>query len=888
MEMTDSLSNLSAGDGGSSLGEPAFAPPSDSHSGTRDVGSSGALRSPRSEPGSSIQPDDLTVISQVEDPGFHQENLTSLEGKRIGNFELKQFLGGGGMGLVFRAFDSVLSRSVAIKILPRLGTRAETIQRFQVEARSAARLDHPNIARVFQVGSDDVCDYIIFEFVEGDNLAQLVRRIGPLPIDLALRYTFQLALALQHAYQRGVVHRDVKPANVVVTDGGKLKLIDLGLARSPKANESDNSLTATGVTLGTYDYLSPEQARDSRTADVRSDLYSLGCTLFFMLTAQPPYPQGTPIEKIIQHSSEKRPKPSDYRADLPSGFDTMVSRLLAIDPDDRYQRPAELIADIQELASRNNIPLLGYDDNVVVKKIITRPSWVMQLVPVLVPVLLLIGFVLYLDWTERDSGRESNMVRNRGRNPGQSSGQAAASKSSPQNSRKGKSPGLGNGKQSGAGAVGTQTPDPGALIGKKQNSASDGGAKAAAGASTAEQTILVVGGGAGSGKNLSFSDLESAVEAVNNDPRLSEIRLSAHAYVVEKPLSLKVNQALKISSVGENESLIVFRPSGGGAAPMLRIRGGEIEFQNVHLRLEVSGETVASPTANGAAERRSTSLMALEGTNSVLFSGGSMTIDNFGESGTRITSTARFIELQPSRKSMAMFDIGPKDTAVRKTSLTFKNCCLRGEADFLHVPESFPVTISMNNGLFVSDGVAFDFGPPGDSNSAIGQDIEIYVNKFTVVSSQGFVRLDAGSLGTPIPLRMVTTQSIFNYGGQNPLVAHRNLSVDFVQNKTLVLKCLDSFFPRKNPLWTVSFGQNQRDPESFDYDAMGDWLNITGVAGDTAEVTWQNFDGLAIPPSEHTVFDYELSGAFEKNPAIRWNAGLSTDGFHPIPPAFIE
>ena len=271
-EMTDSVSDLSAGDSSNSLREGAFGASANAPDSTSQGSASGSVSKSSSssehteelfeqssaapdsisdsqfpstdatgsqagsgfgQPLSSgeISPDEMTVITQLPNVGDAKATISSLEGRIIGNFELKQFLGGGGMGIVFRAFDSVLSRSVAIKLLPRAGTKSETIQRFQVEARSAARLDHPNISRVFQVGSDDACDYIVFEFVEGDNLSQLVRRIGPLPYDLALRYTFQLALAIQHAYQRGVVHRDIKPANVVVTDGGKLKLIDLGLAR---------------------------------------------------------------------------------------------------------------------------------------------------------------------------------------------------------------------------------------------------------------------------------------------------------------------------------------------------------------------------------------------------------------------------------------------------------------------------------------------------------------------------------------------------------------------------------------------------------------------------------------------------------------------------------
>lgn len=897
-EMTDSLSDVSAGDSSSSLrdvpygaahelpGEsqhPDVSQPlpasQDSHPSQASVGS-------RNDAGLDISPDELTVITQTQDLADSQANISSLEGRLIGNFELKQFLGGGGMGIVFRAFDSVLSRSVAIKLLPRAGTKTETIQRFQVEARSAARLDHPNISRVFQVGSDNACDYIIFEFVEGDNLSQLVRRIGPLPYDLALRYTFQLALAIQHAYQRGVVHRDIKPANVVVTDGGKLKLIDLGLARAPKSNENDNSLTATGVMLGTYDYLSPEQAKDSRSADVRSDLYSLGCTVFFMLTGQPPYPQGTPIEKIIQHSSEKRPRPSDYRADLPPGFDAMTSKLLAINPDDRFQRPAELIAEIQELATRNNIPLLGYDDNVVVKKIITRPSWTMQLVPVLIPIVLLIGFVFYLDWADRNS-REQRA--NRSNDPGvvarpsedllqgkEAEGQGGNQKQ-PSNSEKSKTVDDGKKPTPKKSSAGVETP-----ANKKSKVVGDGKTQL-----PGQTTLVTVGAPEGlDGSVEDFEDLESALEAVGNDPRLNEIRIYRDSLLLSRPVSIKVNRTLRITSAGDSETMILFRPDEPYRSAYFRVRGGNIEFRNVHFRLETNSDL--QPNTVSGSTAAPVTFFDLEAVTSTSFSGCSITIDNFDDDGQKILPRARFFALAPPRRNKAMFDIQPGEITVSKPSVALRNCCIRGEADVFHFEESFPVTVSLINGLCVTDGRVFDFGPERE-NQVIGQkEIEIYLTKFTSISSLGFAQVDSGTNSVPVPLRLVAKQSIFNYGSENSFIVHRNLADDTQRSRMLILKCQDSFFPQKNPLWTLSYRSRPDESDVLDFNAMGDWLDVTGTAGDTGEVTWQNFEGLTIPPSEHTVFDYRLSGPFEKNPAIRREAGLDTQGFTPIPPAFIE
>ena len=882
--MTDSLSNLSARDGGSSLREPAILSASDSNLDSHGEAST-AAPAHRPVDQEEISRDELTVISQTHDVEIQKANVASLEGRRIGHFELKQFLGGGGMGLVFRAFDSVLARSVAIKLLPKTGANNELVQRFQVEARSAARLDHPNVSRVFQVGSDDACNYIIFEFVEGDNLSQLVRRIGPLPFDLGLRYTFQLALAIQHAYQRGVVHRDIKPANVVVTDGGKLKLIDLGLARSPKANENDNSLTATGVMLGTYDYLSPEQARDSRSADVRSDLYSLGCTVFFMLTGQPPYPQGTPIEKIIQHSSEKRPKPSDNRADLPPGFDELTSKLLAINPDERFQRPAELIAEIQELASKNNIPLLGYDDNVVVKKIITKPSWSMQLVPVLIPIILLIGFVLYLDWTDQSNRSNANSFfgnSQQDQTGGNRTGEKSLSPSGKQDAAgKGASAVMPSGAKSGKQEAGKKIAKSSKATEKRNGNAADADQLDAASAN-----YVVVGPDGDSANEFEgFEEFEEAIEAINNDPRIEEIRINRDSILLTRPVSIKINQKLKITTMGDRQCIFVFRPEEKATSGLVKIRGGDVEFDKVNFRLENSSEM-----EDGAASSDTVAtLIELEGISSVDFANGSLTVDNFDDDGKRILGAARFLSMKPSNKSKEVFSDAGKEPVVSKPSITFRNFCIRGEADVLHMARSFPLTILLNNGLIVTDGLVFDFGPASEKFEVQGGEIEIHATRVTVVSGQGVARVDSGRVNEPMPLRVVCKNSIFNYGNQKGFLTHINSQETLQKNKWFALKSQDSFYPKKNPVWVIDYADVGVASDQMTFSSMEDWLEVKGYEGDTANVSWESFEGLAIPPSEHTVFDYALSGKIEKNPAIRWEAGIDMGfEFQPIPPAFIE
>lgn len=844
---------------------------------------------------SDLTQDDLTIISRPQTFADQKENVSSIEGRSVDHFEIKEYLGGGGMGLVFRGYDTVLCRSVAIKILPRNGATSELIQRFQIEAKSVARLDHPNISRVFQVGTDEACDYIIFEYVEGDNLAQLVRRIGPLPLELGLRYSFQLALALQHAYQRGVVHRDVKPANVVVTDGGKLKLIDLGLARSPKENERDESLTATGVTLGTYDYISPEQARDSRSADVRSDLYSLGCTMFFMFTGQPPYPQGTPIEKIIQHSSEKRPNPSDYRSDLPTGFNAITNKLLAIEPDDRFQRPAELIAEIQDFASKNNIPLLGYDENVIVKKIIQKPTWTQQLVPVLIPLVLLIGFVLYLDSVDRNGSIVNTSGVYEPRNPVNTNLEKL--KQTPR-----KNPNLSEGKSEPQSSKETPSTQPtSSKIQIPQNndskkSAGNGDAKktspdskkaTSTNAANVTYDFIAVGDSESVPKNgLSVKTLDQAFKTIN-DTRINEIRIFSDKVVLSRQLSLNVNGSVLVTAASETPVIIFVKPEAIEKSANLKFRGGKLSFKGLHFRLDMS-DVLNQVTE---ADLGSFSLFDFESISSATFTDCSMTIVNTNDEDELIFPDTSFIHITKSSKPAT--DVSAAESVSNKPALTIKDCCIRGDANFVTMPTSMPLTFAFNNGLIVTNQHAFVFGEP-DAVDQPSSEIELYLTNVTSATSEGFIQSTASSNGGFLSIRLEANQSIFMYPeASSALVQHIQMPDDFEKSQVLMIKGVDSFFPVNGTLWEIDTNSNLatgiRPPGDFlDFNSMGDWLNLTGTAGNIADVAFLGSEIFSANGHEHTVFDYQLVGEFADNPAIRKKAGIIVDNFSPIPPAILD
>ena len=254
-------------------------------------------------------------------------------------YQVLRRLGAGGMGVVYQCQHRLMGRTVAVKVINKgLVVDAAVVERFQREVRAAARLAHPNLVQAFDAEQAGELHFLVLEFIEGVSLDVLVKRDGPLPVEMACDYTRQAALGLAHAAAQGLVHRDVKPQNIMVTPQGQVKVMDFGLASISAERSGEGGLTEAGQGLGTPDYIAPEQIRDARTADARADIYSLGCTIYFLLSGRPPFPKGNSAQKVASHL-EQQPEPLlVLRPELPAGLVQVIDKMMAKDPARRTRR----------------------------------------------------------------------------------------------------------------------------------------------------------------------------------------------------------------------------------------------------------------------------------------------------------------------------------------------------------------------------------------------------------------------------------------------------------------------------------------------------------------------------------------------------------------------
>lgn len=755
-------------------------------------------------------PDQATVISQRPPvtPGGVPRQVAlidlarQLSGERLNHFQLLEYVGGGGMGAVFKALDTMLNREVALKVLSRdQSAEEDTRRRFQNEAQSAARLDHENIARVYYVGEDRGLNYIVFEFIEGVNLRDLVEQKRTLALPEALSFTLQIANALAHAAGRDVVHRDIKPSNIIITSGGRAKLVDMGLARLHQVHPDGQDLTASGVTLGTFDYISPEQARDPRSADVRSDIYSLGCTLYFMLTGRPPFPDGTVLQKLLQHNSDAPPDPREFDSSLPPGVSALVGKMLAKDPLRRYQAPSELVADLLLLAEQIGCPLPGVEQAgwLLPAETYSLSSSLIRQLPWAVPVCLLFMAVLLsgrsLPWLDSPDGETAlaELIVSRHR--------ATSQPTSTEKARDGKKEKRPTGRDSAnpearSSDKGGQTVTDVAVDGPNDDAlpelsdlpddeltsvelpnASRANPPATAAANSADQSadsstqpgssprvenhddaapepvpegLLVVGDGL---KGLRrYATLAEACAAAKNG---DVIELRYDGARREFPLMLH-NQRLEIRAGGARRPTIEFKPTDSNSIAsdrsMIGVSSGSLRLSNVGLAFDLSE---APPSENW-------SLFNLEQADALRLEQCWLTVRNATATGNAYHDKVAFISVTGSGAAEPMVMMPKSMFPLTPTQVVLNNCFLRGEANLLVDRDLRPVDLSCVNGLIAISERLFVAGE-GTSMPQEGTRLRVTLDHVTALARKGLCRIAASEAVPTMPsvdVRLVDTKVI--------------------------------------------------------------------------------------------------------------------------------
>jgi eukaryotic-like serine/threonine-protein kinase len=300
--------------------------------------------------------DDKTLAQQTVDMGlltrYQADQIMSGRTKfKLGPYIMTDWIGQGGMGQVYKGIHEVMGRESAVKVLPLTKATAEAISNFTREIRTQAQLDHPNLVRAYDAGHDGNVHYLVVEYVPGTDLRRLIRTHGALPVQQAANVIMQAAKGLDHAHKRGLIHRDVKPGNILVTPDGIAKVSDLGLAGFMKDAASD---PRAGKIVGTADYLAPEIIRSPGDMSAVCDIYSLGCTLYYAVCGKVPFPGGTPRDKARRHCEETPWHPRRFNPEIPEEFVEIIADMMEKNPTDRIQTAAEVVARIEPWAAETS------------------------------------------------------------------------------------------------------------------------------------------------------------------------------------------------------------------------------------------------------------------------------------------------------------------------------------------------------------------------------------------------------------------------------------------------------------------------------------------------------------------------------------------------------
>ncbi len=861
-----------------------------------------------------VVPNDKTVISKrvpIESPlpliPTPQSLGQALVGKTLDHYELVEFVGGGGMGAVFRSIDTRLGRTVAVKVLSRDHTDEETIKRFRNEAQSAARLDHPNIARVYFVGEAEGWNYIVFEYIEGTNLRDIVDSQGPLPLETALDYTLQVAEALDHASNRDVVHRDIKPSNVLVMPSGQAKLVDMGLARLHQVESSSEDLTASGVMLGTFDYISPEQARDPRSADVRSDIYSLGCTLYFMLAGRPPFPEGTAVQKLLKHNSEEPPDLRLFRPEIPAPATALGARMLAKRPSQRQQSPQDLIAEVLSLAQQLGLSGLTRQSTALTAPP-PAPSYWSRLMPIAVPIAALVLLLWMIDSLSRQGERPLSVAQPRlpkdrlelvpssrqgSIPPGETKDSATETSDVPSivkpaaGSAKGKVE-EGSSKGSSAESTGSSSQAVTAEPGERPSIDGDSGQGAIAtdtqgssgrteihGSSSADPSPLSPMATAEVKRQIQRvivrkdpAELPEPADAkveyslaracqVAADNKVDKVELAFDGPLVEQPFALQTLTRIEIAAAEKpNEAgaryrpVIVFQPQPLGNdtdQQMIRLSGGsrsQVTFRGVELRMELP----EAPAARW-------SLLALYQLQSLDLFDSVLTVKcPGGAPGLVGYEPVAMLALQPYRPAEMMKMTDDMMAMQPSINVRLTNCIARGEATFLTAEEERPLNVYWNQGLLVTPLRLLDTRGCGQMKPSSQDKFEISLEHVTAIVPQGLVRQNRAAMPSHLRIEVNCRQSVLQWDEEAALFEFEGL--DHQNDIKLHFAGNDNLYPPQSLFLRQKNAVGMLVMQPVPFEDHDDW----GVDLGSDKLSWEREPPLPgdLPAHEHRPGHYVL------------------------------
>ena len=818
--------------------------------------------------------------------------VLSAEGLQLAHFTIQERIGIGGMGSVFRALDTRLERIVALKILaPNQSMDVAAVQRFENEARATARLNHDNVARVYFIGEDQGLHFIAYEHVIGTNIRDLIRQSGQFTPAEAVNYTLQVASALQHISLAGVVHRDIKPSNIIITENGRAKLVDLGLARKQN-DESQDDLTLAGTTLGTFDYISPEQAKDPRNVDVRSDIYSLGCTLYHMLTGEPPYPEGTITQKLLDHQGKQPPDPAKANPRVPAELSVIVRRMMASDPRKRYATPEQLIRELMKLAGR--LGLRGMNPEGLVWSnpgrlrigFLERHLGWLATAAALLLIVFLLGQFPGLGDDVRIAARDAGTQPNPG--TGAAGDVPDGGDTSPTvNPAKKKQPILFNNDDPGISPlVGAQplapkTDDgsktPADTTAKKKEpsegtNVSPGDADPKVGPRPLPKEkqppvgppIVIVSTDDSEAK--SFPTLEAACTAAS-DGSVIELRFNDRR--IEDPIRI-TKKKVTIRGADEFRPLIEFRhkqiPAEGDQIRMITINDGSLDLINVDLILPVREHILVDED-----KLDTWAVISLEGAEQVLMQGVTVSIENPGNRPAAVIELVSGADSNFARMKM-MKDGEPM--VLPKAAIRIVDSFVRGSGHLIVTKQTLPARIELSNVACSLDGSVLavlgnDEMPPEN------EDLELQLEHVTCLLGKGLIHMDSGTLQRKmLPVVVSARNNIFAASTATPLITMTGETDTEDFRRLLRWEGRQNFYDQLKSFWSITSDQGTSDFDSLDFD---NWKRVWGtdnvIGSQNAGLAWKGA-WQAKKSNSISAAELELDDTADDNPAI----GAAPDG----------